>query len=241
MRYLRHAFSRLGVALVLLTAIGASPAAAVPLISFTDNDSLSESSVFLRDTSSNWAVSWTQSVATSNVTLRALIDGDVGVSAANWWITDLIGPATLDPANVIHAGSYTAQDIPTSTLDFNGSPRTTLATGLSFAAGTYYLVLDGPPGQSSRWVGDMSSAVDVNLAPGFTLGTYSVAVPSQPFGPASAWAPRDNNRFYVFELESVAIAVPEPATWLLFAGGLLGVGFASRRGRALGEAAGGAG
>jgi hypothetical protein len=214
--------------LALFTAIGWTPAAAVPLISFTDNSGSDSGLGFLSDTDVNWAVSWTQSVASADVTVRALIDSNVGTSLANWWITDQIGPGTLDPNNVVYAGTYTALDIPFS-FDFNGLPRTTLATGLSFAAGTYYLVLDGPPGifrNNAEWIGDIISPA-VTLAPGFTLGTYAAAVNPQPFGPASTFAPETNYSF-VFELESVA--VPEPSTWLLLASGLLGLVWRMRSG-----------
>lgn len=223
MRYARRPLLGLGVALALFAALGTTPAAAVPLISFTDNSGTGVRGL-LSDTQVNWAVSWTQSVASSDVTVRALIDSNVGTSLANWWITDQIGPGTLDPNNVIHAGTYTALDIPLDN-DFDSLPRTTLATGLSFAAGTYYLVLDGPPGEFSNnaeWIGDYVSPT-VNLAPGFTLGTYATAGAGspQPFGPASTFTPFGST--FVFELESVVLPVPEPSTWLLFASGLLGL------------------
>jgi hypothetical protein len=197
------------IAFLAVITFRTGTASATPLISFTDvQPSVAEAG--LTDTMFNWAVQWTQTVPSTNVTLRALLDANVSTTA-NWWVTTALGPsATL--ADVVASGTYVAPELP-SQADFNSLPRTTLATGLNFAAGSYYLVLDGPPGPLetlTSWVGDVGP--HVNLAPGFSLGDYRSTSSAVAFGPASTFTTEPLGQF-VFELESVeTVAVAEPAT-----------------------------
>lgn len=106
----------------------ASPAAAAPLIGFTDKTPDQATFASLTDVYSNWAVGWTQTVATTDVTVRALLGLSAGSAdgSAAWWITKAIGPgATL--ADVVASGVYTAPTLAYS-LDFNAQPRTQLAS-----------------------------------------------------------------------------------------------------------------
>src|SRR5687768_7578603 len=65
----------------------ATPAAADSFIGFTDNGPQSSSQYPLSETDSNWAVRWTQTVATHDVTVRALLDAHGADTTGNWWIT----------------------------------------------------------------------------------------------------------------------------------------------------------
>ncbi|MEW5687978.1 MAG: PEPxxWA-CTERM sorting domain-containing protein [Pseudomonadota bacterium] len=209
------------------------PAAGAPFIGFTDNTFDAASFGSLSDTQANAAVGWTQTVATTDVTVRALLGAVTGASG-NWWITTKLGPtATL--ADVVASGVYTAPSLGLN-LDFNGQPRTELASGLSFAAGAYFLVLDGPPGPAvgnASWIGGAGPADTVELAAGFTLGSYYHATqfddPLSVFGPASSFVVTPGDPRLVFELDGRVAGVPEPATWLMLIAGFGLMGTTLRR------------
>jgi hypothetical protein len=209
------------------------PAAGAPLIGFTDNTFDAASFGSLSDTQANAAVGWTQTVATTDVTVRALL-GAVSGASGNWWITTKLGP-TATPADVVASGVYTAPSLGLN-FDFNGQPRTELVSGLSFAAGSYFLVLDGPPGPAignAAWIGGAGPADTVELAAGFTLGSYYYATqfddPLSEFGPSSSFMVTPGEGRLVFELDGRIAGVPEPATWLMLIGGFGLVGAAIRR------------
>jgi len=214
----------MGLSLVLAMAgLGSQPASATPLISFTDNAPGSLDYIF----GSAEAVGWTQTAATSNVTVtalfRAFAEGQV-----QWWITNKIGAGTLDPDNVLFSGTVT---VPAQSPgnDFNIEPQTVLGTGLNFAIGTYYLVID--TGFDALWLGDRASNVTANIAPGFTYdGLYELG--SAGFPPSGA--PDDSRsatRAFTLDGDVVTTAVPEPASGLLFVGGLAGLAWTARRRR----------
>jgi hypothetical protein len=209
------------------------PAAGAPLIGFTDHTLDAASFGSLSDTQANAAVGWTQTVATTDVTVRALL-GAVSGASGNWWITTALGP-TATPADVVASGVYNAPSVGLN-FDFNGQPRTELATGLSFAAGSYFLVLDGPPGPfvgNASWIGGAGPADTVELAAGFTLGSYYYAAQFDnavdAFGPASSFTVTPGESRLVFELDGRVASVPEPATWFMLIGGFSLIGAVLRR------------
>ena len=213
----------MGVSLVLaLAGLGGQPAAASPLISFTDNAPSNRDYVF----GSVEAVGWTQTVATSNVTVTALFDVVIA-APVTWWITNKIGAGTLDPDNVLFSGTVPVP-VQSPSYDFTGEPQTVLSTGLNFAIGTYYLVID--PGFDALWLGDLSSNVTANLAPGFTYdGLYQLN--SAGFPPSGNFHDRSAARAFTLDGDVGVTAVPEPASGLLFVGGLAGLAWAARRKR----------
>jgi hypothetical protein len=221
----------------------ATPAAADPLIGFTDNSLTGNGNVTLAslsDLSVNWAVGWTQTVDTTDVTVWALLSSSTTETGA-WWITTALGPtATL--ADVVASGVYTAPPIGFS-KNFDSQASTELASGLSFAAGSYFLVLDGPPGSAvnnAQWIGGFAPTDTTDLAAGFSLGSYYVAAapffggPNHTpaaFAPASTFATaEDANLRLIFELDGRAV-VPEPGAWALMLAGFGGVGAMLRRRR----------
>jgi len=213
--------SSLAAALVAAGALAAASASstAAPLITFTDTAN-SAAAGGVNDSLTNWAVSWTQARGTTGVTLSALLSANVPGASVDWWVTTRIGPGTT-AADIVYAGSTAVADLPGGYIDFDPLPRTTLGTGLSFGAGTYYLVLDGPAAGSLQnpvdWIGDTSNGAQVDLDPDFTLGRYLVAQDDDTpgiaaFAPASGFvAPVFTGRF-VFELNDGAVPVPVVGT-----------------------------
>lgn len=208
-----------------------SPALAAPLIAFTDTDPFSATDARLNDVN-NAAVGWTQTVATSNVTLQAflVLYPFPNKAPASWYVTDRIGAGTTT-GNVIASGSYTASAA--NPTNYNLLTPVTLATGLNFAAGSYYLVLDGPVSTFPNvtdvdWVGGPGS---VALAPGFSLDGYFRTGAGAPFAPASDFTgdPGGNYAFGIFTAPTAA--VPEPGTWAMLLLGFAATGAALRRRR----------
>jgi hypothetical protein len=204
--------------------------AATPLLTFSDGSLSTGALAFLSDTSVNWAAAWTQSAASGDVRLSAILSSNVGPTSAQWFVTTGIGPGTT-AADVVYSGTYVPTP-PVNAFDFNGATRTILGSGLAFTPGTYYLVLDGPPGglaNNANWTGDFTG-VTAMLAPGFSLGSYYSTVTPASFAPSSSFSVFAGPSQFVFELESVPQdAVPEPGTLSLLALGLLTAGWRRRR------------
>ncbi|WP_293678581.1 PEPxxWA-CTERM sorting domain-containing protein [uncultured Phenylobacterium sp.] len=226
----------LSAALGAAVLLAASPAAADILIGATDNTPSIAVSATLTDLYGNFAMGWTQSVAATDVTVRALLSAAPGTPSAAWYITSAIGPAA-GPTDVVASGFYTAPQI-TDIFDWNGAPRTVLTTGLDLAAGSYFLVLDGP-NDGVTWLGGERPFDPAVLTPGFTMGSaYSATVgffgggtAPASFAPASEFTQINDGRFLAFELDGNAPAVPEPATWAMMILGFGAAGTMVRRRR----------
>lgn len=229
---------------ILASCVCATGALAESLISFTGTNNFTTFNS-LSDKDVNWAVAWSQSLSSSNVTLSAGLTSLVGSTTGNWYVTTAIGP-TATGADVVYSGSYSPAILGSPDNNFDTAPRTLLGSGLHFDPGTYYLVLDGPPGpyrDNADWLGGRDPTI--TLAPGFSIGNYywvssssgwgDPVVPLNPFAPANSfkqWV-RDEwslGTMFVFEMESVDRAVPLPSTLPLAAMGLLALSLTRRRG-----------
>jgi len=229
---MRRLLTPLASASAMALFCGAAPAVAAPLIGFTDNSFASASTAFLSDLHVNWVGSWTQTTASTGVTLSAILSSHVGVTTAQWYVTTAIGPGTTI-ADVVHSGSYSPSTPDLDPMDFNVLARTVLGTGLDFAAGTYYLVLDGPAGglgNNADWIGD-AFGVTTTLAAGYSVGPYYAAssfagnTPND-FAPASPFVPGPTDLKFVFELQDGAVPSPSVPALLLAA---VGAALAARR------------
>jgi len=238
-----RAFGALTFAALTSAALlaAAAPANAQTLIDVTDNGTGAIDTTF---TSPNEAVaqSWTQTVAASNVSVAAVVNtnGDT-VTSARWWITTEIGLGA-STADLVASGTYSPPA--SSPLGLGDADYTTIATGLNFAAGTYYLVLGGVSSAAligNQWDGGFPSELSISQAPGFTLGDQYDSSTSSGFGPRGAFDDVTTGTDFPgaregLRLESVPTgvsggAVPEPAAWMLMimGFGLAGAGLRSRR------------
>ena len=196
------------------------------LISFTDtkpNDyvigilyGIIDSNYLQQDLST----SWTQTVATTNTTIGAILTGVAGSSAQGQaYLMNALGPGTT-MANQIAMASFTPPILTTGPGDLTSAPVTTLFTGLNLAPGTYYLVLQ-QTAPTLLWYGDDSGVV-VNTAAGFSVGTYQCAIPLASYPPSSSFLPYglEGDHFF-YTVEGTVVPVP-PTVWLL-GSGLLGL------------------
>lgn len=227
--------------LVIAALLGAGPAAAADLISFTDNAPNFGESVEISK-SRLWAEGWTQTVSSANVDISVLL-APSRLGAGRWWVATALG-AGATPADVVASGDFTTPNSPSFAIDFNGLPLTVLATGLNFGPGTYYLVLEGPdrlPLPPVNWAGDATTNVTANLAPGFTamsaLHSEFLVYPD-PFGPASTFVVPASAITLDFQLHGEVSGgggsdpIPEPTSWMLMITGFALVGAAMRRWKA---------
>ncbi len=159
--------------------VGASPRPCcgdTTLIGFTDTDLSIGFELGFGNSLGNYSAvyaSWTQTVATSNTSIGAILSS-VGGLGGTAWLTTEVGPGTSD--HVIATGSFTTPELTASQLrDLNTAPTTPLFAGLSLNPGTYYLILQSnvlPEGTFIAWCGEYLVNVVDTTAPGFTIGPW---------------------------------------------------------------------
>jgi hypothetical protein len=232
---------RLTRALCLLSILllGAGRASATSLISFTDpNPTFLGSLFFLRDQNVSWAISWTQTVSASNVTLEAWIArsgpsvpaGALGEA----YLMSAIGLGTTAASEVVAPVSFTTPLVG-EPLNLDAVAPVTLFTGLNLGPGTYYLVLGGPAslvvGDPFDWLGDRNPTA--TTAAGFSVGSRFVAAgalnsfePNNTFNTSTSGQP-----FFRLTAVEQDATVPEPSTLLLIGSGVAAAIRARKRNR----------
>lgn len=114
--------------------------------------------------------------------------------------------------------------------DFDLAPRVVLGSGLSFAPGTYFLVLDGP---AVGFFNNADRAGDAfatsSLAPGFSLGSYFFTDDPAAFAPSGAFTAIAEPVLFAFDLDGDTAVIPLPASLPLMAAGLAVFGLLSRK------------
>ncbi len=216
------------VCLIIWTIIaGTAITRAETFITFTDNNTAHGDTMLVADYFVAYG-SWTQTVATINTTISAMLSSTDQTTYGTAYLTTSVGPGTTD-ASVIASAPFTPDRI-ADVKDLTAETMLTLFTGLSLSPGTYYLVLQGPlrDPQNYFWCGDYYS--DTSLAEGFTLGNYRGGGQWDPPGDPVDFAPAvDFNVFgnsYFFEVTGDRLTdsqVPEPVSLVLLGLGLLGL------------------
>jgi hypothetical protein len=214
--------------------LGADRASATSLIAFGDTDPANDSTRFgLRDQLAAKAVTWTQSVGASNVTIEAWVarpNSEVpGTEVGEAYLTNAIGLGTT-AASVVAQVSFTTPLVGSPT-DLNVVAPVTLFTGLTLSPGTYYLVLGGPNHvlfvDPFDWLGQPNPTAAI--ASGFSVGpafaAFSVSPALDVFEPNNAFVLISATDFGqpFFRLTGDVVqdaSVPEPATLLLVGGGI---------------------
>ena len=227
-----------------LSLFAASPAAATDFITYTDTAPNGSAGILINDIGINHALAWTQTIATFNTSIGASITSTVGNgTSGNWYVTRAIG-AGATAADVVASGSYSPPTFTSAErANLNIAPRTTFTTGLDLAAGTYYLVMDGPVGFNGAGyflTGDDTVTPSLSATGGFSYGGVFTAttrggVPLPAFAPAGAFEARQDDAQYGFFISGdlTAPAVPEPSSWAMMIVGFGIVGAGVRRRRAV--------
>ena len=214
--------------LLSVLLLGADRASAGPLIAFVDSDPANPGTrLFLKDEVVSWAVSWTQSVTASNVTIEAWVVrpiSEIGpAELGEAYLMSAIGLGTTPASQIVAPVSFTTPLVGNPD-DLNAITPVTLFTGLTLPPGTYYLVLGGPVStvwaDPFDWLGQENSTV--MTAAGFSLGPLFQALrgldafePNNAFAVSTATQP-----FFRISGDEVA-TVPEPATLLLVGSGII--------------------
>jgi PEP-CTERM motif len=216
--------TRLRVALIAL-ALAGSIQASTTYISQTGP----QSGNFTVEPSQILIVSWTQTVALSNVQISALLAASGGPPTGTAYLTNALGNGTTSAANLVainNSAPFPAGSIPSFSVLFSG---------LTLPAATYYLIINGPgPGISDNNFWEGSSAPSITTVPGISYhGDYMIAgLPAniaasetQPgYLPSASFI--SNLGLGLQFVVSDSSPVPEPGSWALAALGLIALGVA---------------
>jgi hypothetical protein len=179
------------------------------------------------------AISFTTTSAFTDITISALFYSNTfgATGSGTAYLTNSIGPGTTEGANEVAKVSLT--DLPSP---FTTSTPETVFTGLSLAAGTYYVILANDAGSPGAGWGGAASPV-VTTSPGVTIGYFSTNFIDPgllaDYSPASDFTTRGPDQGFVFSvIGSPASPVPEASTWAMMLIGFAGLGRAAYRMRA---------
>ncbi len=152
--------------------------------------------------------SWTSAAAYSNVTVAGELGAQGPSPLISAYLTNAIGPGTTVANQIGHVVSVAPSPGPT---------LFTLFTGLSLAAGTYYLVISGPDNDIALWF-PTPGAPTISKAPGVVLNDYGFANDNlgaidPVYTPASVFQRAALNAKFTV----TGTLIPEPSTGLLAA------------------------
>jgi hypothetical protein len=196
-----------------------APCWADTFISFTDTNpnSWSLQGAFSGG-SLDFYASWTQTVATTNTSIGAIVGDYSSTGSGTAWLTNKVGTGTT-AANVIDTATFTIPVITDSQINnLNTAPMTGLFSGISLDPGTYYLVLGSANG-NAWWGGltdpnNIKSDALITTAPGFTEELIGSSYLPGSFPPSADWLVGLSIQHFAFSVEGTAVPLP-PTVWLL--------------------------
>ena len=169
-------------------------------------------------------VSWTQVGAYEDVSIAVHLQTLEANDGGTAYLTTRIGPGTTLVNEVASAPFTFPQTLNPSEV--------TLFTGLSLGPGTYYLTVAGGANDWSTWIGSAQQNVVTDVGVTFN-GDFHVFDNPAPYAPASPYFSDHPSMHHIFRVDGVAVAVPEPRSWVLAIMGVcvLGAIRGSRLGR----------
>jgi hypothetical protein len=175
------------------------------------------------------AASWSSTTSFTGVTISALLTTEIfggnptGDVTGQAYLMTAIGPGTTVASQIATAPFLVSSTFVTPT-------NVTLFSGLTLGPGTYDLVLDNPA-NSPRFYWVTSSPTTVTVAPGTTHLPDSITGNKDLiYAPASPFAQSTRSDSLEFTVTGTAGA-PEPATFSMFALGVLTIMMSTRRKR----------
>lgn len=165
-------------------------------------------------TNQSQAVGFTLGQNYDNVTISAFISGPAD-QTYDAYLTTSLGPGTTN-----------ADEVAFANLSFPGiapATYTPVFSGLSLAAGTYYLTLFNPTGSGAWYRTDNPTTVEAPGSSNDFTGYHILAVEGVlPYPPAAVYADHLNfGDTLMYSVEQIDETIPEPATAVLTAFGLL--------------------
>jgi PEP-CTERM motif len=153
-------------------------------------------------------VSWTETGSYSNVGIFANIFAGGASASGTAYLMNMIGSGASAANEVVAPVPFSVTGIPGVNV------MTTIFSGLSLTAGTYYLILDPDAGNVVAW--NLAGVPLVVEDTGVTGGMSEAAVSINAFAPASTFQGNGNNFIYeVTGTVGTASTVPEPSTWAM--------------------------